>query len=150
MTPSLQPAPDPSVQRQQHHALRRCTDQRAGGQMCARAVPRPSVGGIRQMIKEMPSKLILSFVRRLPSAERADAAVPESAHFQTILRSSGLVAPLIISIIIWLIMIICWRALGRVTVPRFQQFSERGIEGRVSLLRLSITRDEAQRVVEIC
>ena len=121
---------------------------RAGGQMCAAAVPRPSVGDARQMIKKVPPKLILSFVRWLPSAERAEAAVPEGAHFQTILRCSGLVATLIM--IIWLIMIIGCRALGRVPVRLFQQFGERGIEGRVSLLRLSFTGDEAQRVVEIC
>lgn len=88
--------------------------------MSATAIPRPSVGGVRQMIKKVPSKLILFFVRWLPRAERADAAVPECGHFQT-RRCSALIATLIM--IIWLIMIIgCW-ALGRVAVRLIQQFS---------------------------
>ena len=66
--------------------------------MSVTAMPRPSVGGARQMIKEVPSKSILSIVRWLPRAERADAAVPEGGHFQTIPRCSALVATLIMII----------------------------------------------------
>ena len=55
VTAGLQPPADARVQRQQHPAFRRRTDQRARSQVSPKAGPRPAVGPLRKMIKKILS-----------------------------------------------------------------------------------------------
>jgi hypothetical protein len=70
----LQPASNPGMQRQQHLAVAWSTDQRARGQMDARARPRPTVYPPSKMIKVILPQLILFKIWCRPVLERAEAA----------------------------------------------------------------------------
>jgi hypothetical protein len=71
VTTCLQPASNPGMQSQEHHAVGGGTDQRAGSQMRANTLPRPAVSALSKMIKVMLPQLILVVIRRRPGLKRA-------------------------------------------------------------------------------